>query len=54
MTDTKSVAEVERPEPFAVRFEELVTDVPEGPKDSTRMENPDTSTYRRETDDHDT
>jgi hypothetical protein len=54
MKETKSIVELERPEPFAVQFEELVTDVPDGPQDSKRMENPDTSTYRRDTDDHDT
>jgi len=52
---TKSTVDLKRPEPFAVQFEELVADSPdEGPKDSKEISNPDTSTYRRDTDDHDT
>ena len=42
------------PKPFAVHLQELVADSPRGPQDSTSMVNPDTSTYRRDTDDIDT
>lgn len=54
MTHTPTSTKADSSVPFATLFEELEPDPQDQPQGSTRMENPDTSTYRRDTDDHDT